>query len=181
MTAFLTRSARRYFLPALAGAFSLACATILPPHTAEKASVGGIDWERQAAADAKLDRTSIAFDGKTPNKMVCDTTLRELPDGSWALFMLAGGDKEPSPKNYTGLLHSFDQGKTWTPLETFNTGFPREGSTIDQGPTELMVLNGRCTLFFSTHARHWPDVEPAGTGARAVARAHLHPQPYRDA
>ena len=112
-------------------------------------------WERQAFEDARQDRTSIPYDGVTPNKMVCDTTLRELPDGSWILFMLAGGDTEPSPKNYTGVTRSKDQGRTWTKLETFNVGFPREGTTIGQGPTELMIRDGRCTLFFSTHSKHW--------------------------
>src|SRR4051812_2492588 len=78
-----------------------------------------------ATADAKHDRSTIAYDGKTPNKMVCDTTLRELPDKSWVLFMLAGGDTEPSPLNYTGITRSADQGKTWTALEHFDVGFPR--------------------------------------------------------
>jgi hypothetical protein len=59
----------------------------------------GAEWEKQAALDAKQDRTTVIYDGKSPNKMVCDTTLRELPDGSWILFMLAGGDTEPSPQN----------------------------------------------------------------------------------
>jgi acetyl esterase/lipase len=117
--------------------------------------VRAADWEKQAAADAKQDRTVLAFDGKDPDRMVCDTTLRELPDGSWILFMLAGGNTEPSPKNYTGVTRSKDRGKTWSPLERFDVGFPREGATIGQGPTELMVRGGRSTLFFSTHAKHW--------------------------
>jgi len=119
--------------------------------------VGGLNWLKQAAEDAKQDRTGVIFDGKKPNSMVCDTTLRQLPDGSWILFMLAGGDTEPSPKNYTGITRSTDQGKTWSPLEPFNVGFPREGKTIGQGPTELMIRGGRCTLFFSTHSNHWKD------------------------
>jgi predicted neuraminidase len=114
-------------------------------------------WTAQAAEDAKQDFKSIPYDGVTPNKMVCDTTLRELPDGSWILFMLAGGDSEPSPKNYTGVTRSNDQGKTWTPLEQFDVGFPREGKTIGQGPTELMILGQRSTLFFSTHSKHWAN------------------------
>lgn len=114
-----------------------------------------LDWAAQAAADAKQDRTTIAYDGKTPNKLVCDTTLRELPDGSWALFMLAGDDFEPSPKNYIGLTRSPDHGQTWTPLQPVDIGFPREGKTSGQGPTELMMLNGRSTLFFSTHSQTW--------------------------
>jgi predicted neuraminidase len=114
-------------------------------------------WTAQAAEDAKQDFKSIPYDGVTPNKMVCDTTLRELPDGSWILFMLAGGDTEPSPLNYTGVTRSTDKGRTWTPLERFDVGFPREGKTIGQGPTELMILGQRSTLFFSTHSKHWAN------------------------
>lgn len=113
------------------------------------------DWSKQAELDAKLDRTTIAYDGKTPNKLVCDTTLRELPNGSWSLFMLAGDDFEPSPKNYIGLTRSTDAGKNWSPLEPVNIGFPREGKTSGQGPTELLIRDGRCTLFFSTHSQTW--------------------------
>ena len=80
------------------------------------------DWAAQALADARQDRSSIPYDGKTPNKMVCDTTLRQLPDGSLALFILAGDDFEPSPKNYTGITRSPDQGRTWSPLEPMATG-----------------------------------------------------------
>lgn len=112
-------------------------------------------WAEQAEADAKQDRTTVIYDGVTPNKMVCDTTLRELPDGSWVLFFLAGGDTEPSPKNYTAVSRSTDQGRTWSNAEAFNTTFPREGKTIGQGPTELMIRDGLATLFFSTHSKHW--------------------------
>ena len=114
-------------------------------------------WTAQAAVDAKEDRTSVAYEGITPNKMVCDTTLGELPDGSWILFMLAGGDTEPSPLNYTGVTRSSDKGAKWSPLEPFDVGFPREGKTIGQGPTELMILGARSTLFFSTHSKHWAN------------------------
>ena len=47
------------------------------------------DWAAQAVEDASQDRSTFAYDGATPNKMVCDTTLRELPDKSWILFILA--------------------------------------------------------------------------------------------
>jgi hypothetical protein len=112
-------------------------------------------WAAQAAEDAKQDYKSMPYDGLTPNRMVCDTTLRAMPDGSWALYMLAGGDFEPSPENYIGVTRSRDQGRTWSPLEPVNVGFPRSGDTIGQGATELMVLPDRCTMFFSTHARTW--------------------------
>jgi len=121
--------------------------------TVAPAQVG--DWAARCRRDAERDRVAVVFDGFTPNKMVCDTTLRELPDGRWVLFMLAGGDTEPAPENYTAVIYSDDQGQTWSPPQPFDTGFPREGMTIGQGPTELMILDGRCTLFYSTHSHHW--------------------------
>jgi predicted neuraminidase len=114
-------------------------------------------WTAQAAEDAKQDFRSIPYEGVTPNKLVCDTTLRALPDGSWILFMLAGGDVEPSPLNHVGVTRSTDKGKTWTPLERFDVGFPRAGKTKGQGPTELMIVGDRATLFFATHSRHWAN------------------------
>ncbi len=116
-----------------------------------------VEWTRQAELDARQDHSCIPYDGVTPNKMVCDTTLRQLPDGTWILFILAGGDTEPSPLNYVGVTRSLDQGKTWSALERFDVGFPREGKTIGQGPTELMILGDRSTLFFSTHSKHWAN------------------------
>ena len=126
------------------------------PHL-PKAIVPDPKWTAQGIEDAKQDFKSIPYDGVTPNKMVCDTTLRELPDHSWILFILAGGDTEPSPLNYTGVTRSLDKGKTWTPLEHFDVGFPREGKTMGQGPTELMITGQRSTLFFSTHSKHWAN------------------------
>jgi predicted neuraminidase len=113
-------------------------------------------WAAQIAADASQDFQSIPYDGVSPNKMVCDTTLRELADGSWILYILAGGNTEPSPENYIGVTRSADRGKTWTPLEAVDVHLPRSGSTIGQGATELMVgQGGHDTLFFSTHAHDW--------------------------
>ncbi len=116
---------------------------------------GGLTMVAQAEADAAQDRTTIPYDGLKPDSMVCDTTLRRLPDGSWALFMLAGDTFEPSPKNFIGLTRSTDEGRTWSPLERVETGFPREGLTSGQGPTELLVVGNRCTLFFATHSQTW--------------------------
>lgn len=115
----------------------------------------GMNWVEPATADAKQDRTAIIHDGVKPNSMVCDTTLRVMPDGSWVLLFLAGGDKEPSPENYTAISRSTDEGKTWSAAKPVDVGFPREGGTIGQGPTELLVVGKRATLFFSTHAKHW--------------------------
>jgi hypothetical protein len=132
-----------------------------PPSTGPTSTVPGharptdADWATQQRDDAKHDRTVVAYDGITPNRMVCDTTLRELPDGSWVLYFLAGGDFEPSPENYTAVTRSTDHGRTWSPIESVHVGFPREGKTIGQGPTEFLTHGGRSTLFFATHSQTW--------------------------
>ncbi|PAW78701.1 MAG: hypothetical protein B9S33_19580 [Pedosphaera sp. Tous-C6FEB] len=143
----MNRLCRFALLPALLLGFEIVAQTPAPKATSS--------WDQQAVLDAKRDRTSIPYDGKTPNKMVCDTTLRQLPDGSWALFILAGDDFEPSPKNYTGITRSPDQGRTWSPLEPMATGLPRAGLTTGQCITEVMVRGGRVTAFLSTHSQTW--------------------------
>ena len=115
------------------------------------AAVQAIDWEQQAAEDAKQDRASIAFDGQTPNKLVCDTTLRELPDGSWAMIMLGGGDSEPLPANQVFITRSHDAGKTWPEMAPLDLHLERRGEIAALVPSELMVCQGRCTLFFASH------------------------------
>ena len=46
-------------------------------------SADPVDWDRQAERDAQQDFTTIIFDGKAPNQLACDTTIRPMPDGSW--------------------------------------------------------------------------------------------------
>lgn len=108
-------------------------------------------WDKQAIEDAKQDRRVLAYDGLKPDSMVCDTTVREMADGSWLLFILAGDSREPSPRNYVGVSRSHDQGQTWSRLEAFDTGLPRSGDTVGQGPTELIVTDKEALLFFATH------------------------------
>jgi len=129
----------------------VAAAALLP------SAAPAADWDELAAKDAKQDWSTLIFDGKPPNSMVCDTTLRELPDKTWILFMLAGGTTEPSPENYTAVFRSHDGGRRWGPLETFDTGFPQSGKTIGQGPTELLIQGKRCSLYFATHSFHWKN------------------------
>ncbi|HCN79012.1 MAG TPA: hypothetical protein DIT13_17745 [Verrucomicrobiales bacterium] len=108
-------------------------------------------WSVQAALDAKADRVNLIFDGKSPDRLACDTTLRAMPDGSWVHVMLGGGDREPDPRNGVFLTRSLDQGETWSPMRRLDFGFPRSSDTAATVPSELMVLDGRCTMFFATH------------------------------
>ena len=70
------------------------------------------DWDARARKDARQDRVIVAYDGVKPDSMVCDTTVRELADGTWMLLFLAGDSREPSLRNYIAVARSADCGKT---------------------------------------------------------------------
>ena len=63
------------------------------------------------------------------------------------MAMLGGGDTEPRPENHVLLTRSHDKGKTWSPMQPLDFGFPREGDTIAMVPSELMVATdaARCS------------------------------------
>ncbi len=82
-----------------------------------------------ALRDAKQDFTSIPFDGKTPDKLAFDNTLRELPDGSRVMVMHGGGDREPLHRNQVFLTRTQDKGKARSEMQPLDFGFPREGDT----------------------------------------------------
>ena len=108
-------------------------------------------WSQQVAEHARQDQRHIIFDGKSPNKLACDTTLREMPDGSWVMIMLGGGDTEPLPENRIFITRSHDQGKTWATLQPIDFGVKEKNAQTALVPSELMVYEGRCTLFVATH------------------------------
>ena len=66
------------------------------------------DWTRQAFEDSVLDSSTVVFDGKSPNRLACNTNLRKMPDGTLAMMMLGGGDSEPLPENNIFLTWSRD-------------------------------------------------------------------------
>jgi hypothetical protein len=142
--------------------------------------------------DASQDRTCVVFDGKSPNKLVCDTTLRQLPDGSWVLVMLGDGDTEPMPANRVFLGRSTDQGKTWSAMEPIDFGVKAKDPNKAICPCELMVRPDRCTLVISVHnggfgdwktyfahstdgCRTWSPLEPAPgkLADRSFIRNHI--------
>lgn len=109
------------------------------------------DRQGQAKADRKQDRVRTIYDGKAPDQLVCDTTLREMPNGSWAMFMLGGGHTEPLPQNRVFVTRSTDQGETWSPLRPIDLGVKKEHPATASTLSEVMVHKGRCTMFVATH------------------------------
>ncbi|QDT64740.1 sialidase family protein [Calycomorphotria hydatis] len=134
--------------------------------------------ENDLEEQIRLDRTAIIFDGKSPNRLACDTTLRAMPDGSWVTIMLGGGDAEPLPQNDIFLSRSEDEGKTWSAMKAVDLGVKKENPNTALVPSELMIIESRATLFVATHdgtfadwkewlthsddsGRTWSKLEPA--------------------
>jgi len=107
--------------------------------------------------DAQQDRTTVIFDGRPPNQLACDTTLRPMPDGSWIMVMLGGGHTEPLPQNRIYLTRSTDQGRTWSKLDPIDLGVKSRHPDTALVPSELMVHDGRCTMFVATHDGSFAD------------------------
>ncbi|MEQ8787791.1 MAG: exo-alpha-sialidase [Pirellulaceae bacterium] len=113
--------------------------------------------ELQSAEDGEHDEVQVIFSGVTPNKLACDTTLREMPDGSWVMVMLGGGDREPLPANRIFLTRSTDRGKTWSEMAPIDFGVKAKDPSAALVPSELTVLDGRCTLWLATHDGKFGD------------------------
>ena len=113
-------------------------------------SVARADENKTNAAWAQLardDRTSIVFDGHRPNRLACDTTLRKMPDGSWVMVMLGGGDTEPLPANRVFITRSLDRGESWSSMEPIDFGIKAADPKL-RSPTQ--DRRRRCTLWAAT-------------------------------
>ena len=93
------------------------------------------------------------------------------------MVMLGGGDTEPRPENHVLLARSHDKGKTWSPMQPLDFGFPREGDTIALVPSELMVHSGRCTLFFASHDGKFGGWKEWMTHSEDSCRTWSKPEP----
>ncbi|MBL8231447.1 MAG: exo-alpha-sialidase [Bryobacterales bacterium] len=131
----------------------------------------------QPAVDARQDRQTLIFEGRTPNKLCCDTTLRAMPDGSWAMVMLGGGDKEPLPENDLFLSRSRDEGRTWSAMEPIRLGIKEHSPNRALVPTELMVYRGVCRLYFANHDGTFRDWTTWVTESKDSCRTWSEPRP----
>ncbi|MEX2579580.1 MAG: exo-alpha-sialidase [Verrucomicrobiales bacterium] len=135
-------------------------------------------WTAEGVRDAEEDRSRTLFLGESPDQLACDTTLRRMPDGSWVMIMLGGGNTEPLPQNRVFLTRSHDEGETWSPLQPIDLGIKSENPDTALVPSELMVHDGLATIFVATHdgtfadwkewmthsadsGRTWSPLEPA--------------------
>ena len=113
--------------------------------------------QSRADMDGKQDIIRTIFDGQSPNRLVCDTTLRVMPDGTWAMIMLGGGDAEPLPQNRIFITRSMDEGETWSSMQAIDLRVKKENPNTALVPSELMVYKGRCIMFVATHDGSFTD------------------------
>lgn len=138
-------------------------------------------WSDRIRRHAAQDRTTVIFDGRSPDKLACDTTLRRLPDGSLVMIMLGGGDTEPLPQNRVFLSRSDDGGVSWSPMQPLDLGIKAASPETALVPSELMVRGGRCTLFVATHDGGFGDWKEWMTHSDDQCRtwSRLEPVPGR--
>lgn len=130
--------------------------------------------------DASLDRTTLIFEGKSPNKLCCDTMVREMPDGSWVMVMLGGGDREPDPANDIFISRSTNEGRSWSPLEKISVGVKEQDPTRSLVPTELVVHRSECWLYFANHRGRFTDWTTWCVRSKDSCRTWSKPEPIPD-
>lgn len=61
-----------------------------------------------------MDQKALVYKGCPPDHCCCDSTLRILPNGEFAVFFMTGGAVEPDLKNHVALCRSTEPGLSWS-------------------------------------------------------------------
>jgi len=99
-----------------------------------------------------MDRKSLVYKGVDKDITCCDQALRILPDGTWIVVFMTGGQSEPLPENHVMLCRSTDQGEVWGAAENV-LQLPDRACTM----TEVLVIDGIITVHVQTHRGNWED------------------------
>ena len=66
-----------------------------------------------------MDQKALVYKGCPPDHCCCDSTLRILPNGEFAVFFMTGGPIEPDIHNHVAMCRSNEPGLSWSrPPET---------------------------------------------------------------
>lgn len=97
-------------------------------------------------------RQSLVYKGYPPNHCCCDTALRPMADGSWAVIFMTGGKREPEPANHIRLCRSTDEGHSWGEAQVVHQ-FEDKACLL----SEVYVHDGRVTIIMQTHRGDFSD------------------------
>jgi predicted neuraminidase len=92
------------------------------------------------------------YKGTPGNHCVCDQALRQMPDGSWAIIFMTGGNSEPERENHIAICRSTDNGETWSAPKTL-LQFEDRGCLL----SEVMVHQNTITIFGHSHLGFFED------------------------
>lgn len=125
-----------------------------------------------------MDEMSLVYRGQMPNLFCCDTMLRVMPNGEWLCLFLSGGYREPQPDNSVYGCRSTDRGKSWSSPELLISNSPALATV----PSEVMVVDGRVTVFLSTHDSNyeWTNWESwySVSDDSGYTWSKMHPVPH---
>ena len=121
----------------------------------------------------KPDTYQLAYKGCPPDHCCCDSTLRILPNGEYAIFFLTGGPTEPHPDNYIGLVRSREPETVWTKEVEPVFRFPEGGCTL----SEAFVHENRITILLHTHQGHFEKWENWKITSTDNAKTWSDPEP----
>ncbi len=103
---------------------------------------------------AVMDRKALVYRGCPPNHCCCDSTLRILPNGEFAVFFMTGGPNEPDIQNHVAMCRSTEPGLHWSsPPETV-LRFDDRACLL----SEVYVAGDRIVMLVTTHDGdfgHW--------------------------
>jgi predicted neuraminidase len=136
---------RRTFLKTLAAAGAVGLSS-------DDRQAMAADKQARKGRTAAGDRMTHVYKGAPPDHCVCDQALRVLPDGTWAIVFMTGGDHEPRKANYVAMCRSKDRGRTWSKKETV-LRYKDRGCLI----SEVHVHDGAIHIFAVTHGGYFED------------------------
>ncbi len=124
-----------------------------------------------------MDRKALVYKGSPPDHCCCDSTLRRLPNGEFAVFFLTGGSIEPEIHNYVAMVRSSEPGVAWSRP-------PEPVLRLDDRAcllSEAYVDGDRVVMLVTTHDGtfgHWRNFT---IESRDSARTWSEPEPFAPA
>ena len=120
------------------------------------------------------DRKALVYKGCPPDHCCCDTALRILPNGEFAVFFMTGGPVEPDIHNHVVLCRSSDPATAWSrPPETVLR--PRERACT---LSEVTVTANRIVVHVALHGGAFDAWTNATVASDDNGRTWTEPVPF---